>query len=229
MQIRSALLLALKTGLQVTLPVAPKAATGDALLVPAAGEAILCHSTLLALESDVLFTAVELGKAQADEERHALKVQQEQGQGEQDEQGEAPAELLRLTLPCTTQAEAVLLVAALYARFKLDTLLDSLPGDRVLDLASIAHRFACTEILGEVDKALVRKCTGAPDIKIGWLRASNALWVLGWAESRGLSGLQKEAAKYVAAHHSGVALSGAAAEAGENLVMVLEQMRIAKA
>ena len=128
-----------------------------------------------------------------------------------------------MPLPDTSFVEANLLVSSIYTR-RLDRFLDGLPAARVKDLSHVAHRLGCSDILGEIDAAMVRKCGVEPQpagLRAGWLKASSALPTLVWAQSRGLPKLQLRAAKFVAARHKELVLDGAASEVGENLLLVL--------
>ena len=93
--------------LQMPLPIADKAAYGDALLVPASGPGVLCSSHYLAVLSPILATACQLA-----------------------ELGASRFELMRLPVPRTSEVEAVLLVSAAYSR-DLPGLLDTLPPARL--------------------------------------------------------------------------------------------------
>ena len=168
---------------QVPLPVAAKAASGDALLVPASGAPLRVHGMQLALASEVrtrplkpaaavyglvcvsccvpcqvLATTVHLARSQTSE-----------------------GELLHLPLPDTSQREASLLICMLYAR-ELAELLDSLPAARLVELANVCQRFSC-DLLGACGAALVRRVERG-----AWLTPENALCMLSWAQSRGLAG-----------------------------------------
>ena len=221
---------------QVLLPVAARAAAGDALLVPADSAPVAAGSHYLSNASDVLATAIKLAQADA-------------GQGQP----------MRIAVPHTSQRQAHLFVAAIYAR-DMPGLLDSLPAARLQvepagissqmpvplcnlrlwpccsaaealhvvcllqELSNVAHKLACSEVLTAVDEAMLRKCgvsAQPPVLQSGWLKPDNALAALGWAQSRGLTGLQLKAAQYAAAHQKELSLEGAASDAGENLVLML--------
>ena len=149
------------------------------------------HSMHLALASDGLETAISLAKAQA-----------------------AEGELLRLPLPCSSEREAALLICAVYAR-QLDTLLDSLPAARLMELADVCHRIDC-EILEACGSALVRKVQQG-----AWLTPQNALSMLSWAQSKDLAGLRLKTVKYAASHMAELVIDEAAANAGDNVALLL--------
>ena len=176
---------------QVPLPAVAKTASGDALLVPSSGAPLQVHSAYLALGSDVLETAIELAKSQATKD-----------------------ELLHLPLPHTSLREAALLVAALYAR-ELSELLDTLPAARLQELADVCHRFSC-DILQTCGDALVRKVKQG-----GWLTPGNALAMLSWSSSRGLPAVRIAAAQYAASHVKELPIDEAAAEASDDLALLL--------
>ena len=197
--------------MQVPLPAVPKAADGDALLEPAEGPPLSVSSALLSLESEVLDTAVQLAKQQAAEAATSET-------GDQDDAEAETNKLLLIPLYCTSQSEASLLLSALYSRSRLHKLLDSLPADWVLELAAVAHRLACSDILSGADEALVRKCSSS------WLAPSTALDVLRLAESSGLPSLQARVAQYIADHVKELKLGSKAS--GDSLLMVLQRLQL---
>ena len=176
----------------------PEAAFGDALLVPASGEPVQCSSHYLEVASEVLAVAVQLSRSQESSDSALLRVP--------------------LSKLCT-EREARLLVAAIYSR-DLPSLLAGLPVHSELrELSDIAHRLGCAAVLLAVDAAVVRKCDG------GWLNTHNALATLAWAQSRGLPALHRRAASYIATHQRDVSLKGAARDAGDNLLAVLQSVQ----
>ena len=194
--------------------------------------ALRVHSVLLCLESDVLATAVQLAQAEHNKLRcdpgtQADAVQMTHQPAEQ-------SQLLPIVLPDCTADEVALLACCLYCRHRLDQLLDSLPALLVLVLSSIAHRLACRDILCEVDRAMVRKCTGSSSSSsssssstarrsTGWLTADNAVRAMLFAESKGLLGLQRTAVEFIWEHRGTVKINSKDAE--DSLVMLLQHLR----
>ena len=182
---------------QVPLPPAAKAASGDVLLVPASALAQRAHSQLLELTSpEVLATSLQLARSQA-----------------------AEGELLRLSLPCTTEREACLLIAAMYSQ-QLAELLDSLPAVRLVELADVCHRFGC-DVLAACEAALLRKAG-----KQGcWLTPASALAILSWAGSRGMAGVRRKAAEFAVTCVRELAVDNKAAEAGDDVALLLGSLQ----
>ena len=123
-------------------------------------------------------------------------------------------ELLHVLLPDSTEREAALLVAALYAR-ELAKVLDMLPPARLMELADVSHRFT-SDILGPCCDALVRKAERG-----AWLKPENTLAMLGWATSKGVAALRIKVAQYAASHIKELAIDEAAAEAADDMGLLL--------
>ena len=178
--------------MQVPLPTAPKAASGDALLLPSSGRPVLAFSQLLSLASDTLETAIELAQSQP-----------------------LQGKLLQVTLPDSTEREAALFVAAISTR-QLDALLASLPGARLMELASICHRVGC-DVLGACKTALLDRIA-----KGVWLTPDNVLSVMSWAYSVRLADVRLKAAVYAAGNLRDLAIDSKAAESGDDAALVLQ-------
>ena len=67
--------------------------------------------------------------------------------------------MVKLPLPGTSRKQALLLLHCLYA-FDRKSWAKSLKSPELADLARIAHKYACTAVLGLADNSLVAACKG---------------------------------------------------------------------
>ena len=165
-----------------------QASDGDARLVLEDGHAIQVHSTLLTLQSSVLSDAVQLA--------------QDSGHKE-----------LRIPLPSTPAAEAVVLVTLLYSKRPESHVL-SLPLDDLRKLSRICHRFSFDDCLMLVDQALAKHTAGCCPAEVRslarskqYLTPDNVVELYWDALEKGMHHFQSACATYMVAHVKEVAVA----------------------
>ena len=124
----------------------PAAEGGDAVIELDGGDKLQAHSFCLASASQHFRDALACGDP----------AQVQQGEAELNVASNNAAATPRLPLPGTSKHQVILLLVYLYSWTRESLLATMAPSD-LFELARVAHRFACLQVLQLVDRTLVKR------------------------------------------------------------------------
>ena len=134
-----------------------KSLTGDVLITLDDGSSLRAHSIYLQHASSVFSNVLELHQSTTAPDAPVSSRPTRSAAKRPKTDTPAVPELKKLPLPRTTRKQAQLLLYCLYA-WSREASMDALQPPELVELAKVAHTFACEEVLGSVDGALVRMC-----------------------------------------------------------------------